>query len=287
MKTRVVTMREKIIASAASAALVASMVVCAPSVAFATIDESLSSIAATCDEIYVVMGSQTNMSNYFNPDPQGGDQVSHVDYKITSGDDIASINKHTGMLTATSTGQVVVTAYLTGIATPTGNKNNPCVTTSVSDTITVNITSTSTYGYQGVGNTIKMTSPSVESFSGNNTTGWTNILEASSPASDDCYYFTIEMTNGFKDYNTALSFAGINAGNIYVQNANGTSTTSLAANNQSDVFIESVNNTTKTVEVGVDKSLVTAAGTKLVFASGFRGNSPSNTLGTTITFVIN
>lgn len=285
MKTRTVSMREKIIASAASAALAASMVVCVPGMAFATYDTG--SITPVSTSLEVVAGSQTDLSKFFSYKTTGGDGVCHVDYKITGGSG-ATVNKHSGILTATSAGDVTVTAYLTGIAQPAKEPNNPCNSTEakVSSSISVKINSTSTYGFQGIGgNAIKMTSTAVDSVAGNDAEGWTNYLAASTPI-DGYYHFTIQMTNGFKDHNTPLAFAERNKNNIVLKDSDGEIIDTLSAKNNTGVKIDAVDSGSKTISVSVSTALVTSGNTRLVFESGFVGNNDKNTLGIPVAFVI-
>lgn len=285
MKTRAISMREKIIASAASAALAASMVVCVPGMAFASYDKG--SITPSSTSLSVVAGSQTDLSKLFTYKTEGGDGVCHIDYKVTGGSG-ATVNKHSGVLTANSVGDVVVTAYLTGVAQPQGVKDNPCDSTEAkaSSSINIKITESSTYGWQGIGgNSIKITSPEVTSVGGSDTEGWTNYLAASSPV-DGYYDFTISMNNGFKSYDGADEFAALNAGNVTLKKTDGTLISTLSASNDGGVVISEANSTNKTVTVSVSQELVSSGNVQLVFGAGFRGNNASNVLGTTVAFVI-
>lgn len=277
-------MREKIIASAASAALAASMVVCVPGMAFATIDATQSSVAVSTDQVInVTAGSQVDMTGYFKANAVSDDGQYHMDYKVTDGSG-ASINKHSGLLTATAEGTVTVTAYLTGIAQPQGIKDNPCNSNAVSNSVTVKVNAANAYGYQGVKNTIMITSPSVTAFSGSNEKGWTNTLSASTPT-DGYYMFTVKMNNGFKNYNTPALFAARNAGNITL-GIGGATVASLNGDNTGEIIIDSVDSDSKTVVVKVAADYVVPGMTELVFGEGFVGNNASNTLGTTVSFVI-
>lgn len=279
-------MRSKLVASVAAAAMAASMVVAVPGAAFATYDTG--SISANATTVNAHVGTQVEMADYFDWSASGGDGAWHVDYKVTDGSG-ATVNKHSGILTPTAEGSVVVTAYLTGIETPTGNKNNPCNSDEAkcSATVTVSVAAADAYGYQGNKNSIKMTSPAVASYAGSNSEGWKNVLSGSSSTiSGDYYHFTVAMTNGFKNYNTALSFAGINAGMIQMTDGVDSASATLNVLNAGDLYIASVDNDSKTIDVAVAKSKVSLGTTKLVFNSGFRGNNANNTLGTTVTFVI-
>lgn len=275
-------MRSKLVASVAAAAMAASMVVAVPGAAFATYDTGGIS-AKTTSAINTTVGSQVDMADYFTYSASGGDGAWHVDYKVTDGS-AATVNKHSGKLTASAEGDVEVTAYLTDIATPQQQPTNPCEETDVTATVTVHVNAADSYGYQGDKLGIKMTSPTVTAFSGSNSEGWINTVSGATET-DGVYYFTIAMNNGFKTYNTAKKFAARNAGNISVVTSSATAT--LDSENESVVFIDSVDINAKTIVVGIDSSAVATEGTQLVFASGFRGNNDSNTLGTTVTFSIN
>lgn len=271
---------QKLIASAAAALMAATMVVAVPGTALATYDSG--SITAAASTVNAYVGAQVDMSGYFTESATGGDGQWHVDYKVTDGS-AATINKHSGVLTPTAEGSVTVTAYLTGISTPQGNKNNPCKETTVSASTVVNVSASSTYGYQGSKLGIKMSSPTVSSFSGSNADGWTNVLSGAT-ATDDVYCFTVAMNNGFKNYSTADKFAKRNAGNISV--VTGSTTAVLNSDNSGNIFIKAVDVDSKTIVVGVKSAAVTAGATQLVFASGFRGNNDNNTLGTSVSFIV-
>lgn len=271
---------QKLIASAAAALMAATMVVAVPGTALATYDSG--SITAAASTVNAYVGAQVDMSGYFTESATGGDGQWHVDYKVTDGS-AATINKHSGVLTPTAEGSVTVTAYLTGISTPQGNKNNPCKETTVSASTVVNVSASSTYGYQGSKLGIKMSSPTVSSFSGSNADGWVNVAKGAT-ATDGYYNYTIQLNNGFKDFNTPGDFAAENSGNVEIQNETGTTVASLNSGNTGVVKIASTDTSTKTIVVSVDESV--SAGSKLVFTSGFHGNNAKNTLGTTVSFVI-
>ncbi len=271
---------QKLIASAVAAMMAATMVVAVPGTALATYDSG--SITATASEVSAYVGAQVDMSGYFTESATGGDGQWHVDYKVTDGS-AATINKHSGVLTPTAEGTVTVTAYLTGISTPVKNPSNPCEETTVSASTVVNVSASSTYGYQGSKLGIKMTSPTVSSFSGSNADGWVNVAKGAS-ATDGYYNYTIQLNNGFKNYYTADLFAGINAGNIELRDAAGNVSSTLSSKNTGDVKITSVDVDSKTIVVSVSAAATSA--TQLVFTSGFRGNNANNTLGTTVAFTI-
>ncbi len=259
-----------------------------PAMAFATpaTTGSINFLSASSTTLTVTSGQTATVGSLLGDPTVNGDEW-HYDYVVTSGTDI-TVNKHTGVVTASSVTAdttATVTVYLMSENAPTGNNGKPCTDFTVLDqeTVTVNVTATNTYGYQGNSMTLKMTSPTVTSFSGSNTSGWTNQLAASTPV-DGYYYFTVKLSNGFKNYNTAALFASRNAD--YVSVKNGSSYQYLQSSNTGNVTIDSVDNDTKTVTVKVASSIVTSGSTQLVFASGFRGNNNSNTLGCNIAFVI-
>lgn len=296
MMTQRMTMRRRIVASIASAALAMSMVVVAPMSALAA-DNTVNDLVAPGSTLNVVNGQVSLCSSDYLGDSypvkvqRMDEEAYHLDFKIDSSATNtcgASVNKHSGVLTTTSEGTATVIVNLVSGAKPSQNSGNPCTGFTVLDTETfmVSATVSSAYTYQGVNNAIKMTDPSVGTFSGNNTDGWTNQLGAISAASDGWYYFTVQMTSGFKNNNTADLFAGINDGNVKVKDSNNSVLATLDALNSGDVRVASVDNDTKTVVIKVASSIVSSGGNKLVFETGFRGNNVSNTLGTTVTFVI-
>lgn len=99
-------MRSKLVASVAAAAMAASMVVAVPGAAFATYDTGSIS-AKTTTAVNTTVGSQVDMADYFTYSASGGDGAWHVDYKVTDGSG-ATVNKHSGKLTASAEGDVEV-----------------------------------------------------------------------------------------------------------------------------------------------------------------------------------
>ncbi len=274
-------MRNRVVASAAAAAMAASMVVAAPGAAFATYDTG--EIHAKSEEaVSTAVGAQVDMADYFDYSASGGDGKWHVDYKVTDGT-AATVNKHSGVLTATSEGTVTVTAYLTAVKKQQ-IQVNPCKETEVKATVTVEIADKTTYGFQGADVAIMMTDPTPTLISGNNTVGWKNALSGVS-AVNGYYCFDMEMTHGFKDSDGADDFAALNAGNISVVK-NGVVIDSLTANNNTGVQIDAADSDSKTFTVAVSAKVATA-GAELVFGSDFRGKSAKNKLGTTVSFSIN
>lgn len=262
-----------------------------PAMAFATpaTTGSINFLSASSTTLTVTSGQTATVGSLLGDPTVNGDEW-HYDYVVTSGTDI-TVNKHTGVVTASSVTAdttATVTVYLMSENAPTGNNGKPCTGFTILDqeTVTVNVTASNTYGYQGNSMTLKMTSPTVSSFSGNNTSGWTNQLAASTPV-DGYYYFTVKLSNGFKSYNTAALFANRNAGNVTISDSAGSTSYSLATDNSGYVTIDSVDTNTKTVTVKVSSDVVTTGDTRLTFSSAFCGNNSTNTLGTTITFVIN
>lgn len=263
-----------------------------PAMAFATVPTT-GTFTLDATSVEVTSGTTANLQTLLKPTPNSdldGDEY-HFDYVAATGTTAFTVNKHSGVLTASTVGADTtgyVTVYLLAGDTPTSNNGKPCTGFTVlsSQVVTVDVKTSSTYGYQGNSMTMKMTSPTVTSYSGSNSTGWVNNLDASTPSSG-YYNFTVKLSSGFKSYNTALAFAGINAGNVTVTDGLGSNLATLNNTNTGNLIISSVDNDTKTVNLQVASSIVTAGDTQLVFGSGFRGNNASNTLGTTITFVIN
>ena len=261
-----------------------------PAMAFAApaTTGSINFLSTSATTLTVASGQTATIGSLLGDPTVDGDW--HYDYVVASGTGV-TVNKHTGVVTAATVAAdttVTVTVYLMADNAPTGNSGKPCTGYTVLDqeTVTVNVTATNTYGYQGNAMTLKMTSPAVTSYSGSNTSGWTNQLASSAPI-DGYYYFTVMLSNGFSNYNTAALFATRNAGNVTISDSAGLTPYSLATDNTGNVTVDSVDVTTKTVTIKVSSDVVTTGDTRLTFSSAFRGNNNANTLGTTITFVIN
>lgn len=277
----------RLVAFVAAICMVAAML---PAMAFAD-NATSGSFTLSSTALEVTSGSTGDVSSLVSSvsvSPSGSDY--HFDYVAADGTTAFTVNKHSGALTASSVSENTtgtVTVYLLAGSAPTNNSGKPCTDYTVlsSQTVTVTVAASSTYGYQGNNMTMKMTSPAVTSYSGSNSTGWVNQLGSVSAASDGYYYFTVKLSSGFSKYNTASSFAERNAGNIVLKNSAGT-IDSVSADNDGSVQIYSTDNSTKTVQVRVLASAATGSNVTLVFGSGFRGNNDNNTLGCTVGFVI-
>lgn len=277
----------RLVAFVAAICMVAAML---PAMAFAD-NATSGSFTLSSTALEVTSGSTGDVSSLVSSvsvSPGGSDY--HFDYVAADGTTAFTVNKHSGALTASSVSENTtgtVTVYLLAGSAPTGNSGKPCTDYTVlsSQTVTVTVAASSTYGYQGNNMTMKMTSPAVTSYSGSNSTGWVNVLAAQTPT-DGYYSFTVKSSSGFKKYNTATLFASLNAGNVAVKDALGQTQATLAQNNTGDLVIDSVDNDTKTIQLKVASSIITTGNSRLVFESGFHGNNASNTLGTTVAFVI-
>ena len=114
-------------------------------------DRAATTIVPTADDLSVAAGSTLNMYDKFTA--EGIDFTSqHLDFKIANTETdtgSATINKHSGVLTASSAGTVTVKAYLVNAAQQSGINTNPCQATTISATKQVTITPATAYGYQG------------------------------------------------------------------------------------------------------------------------------------------
>lgn len=219
----------------------------------------------------------------------------HMDFKVTSGTSVGSVNKHSGLFTALAPGEATVTAYLVEGDKPssgTGNQANPDGDVLAQNSLEVTVTNAIEYGFQGADITIKMQGTtlgdyenaysSVSYVSGDAETGYVNSL-GTLTADGDYYYFTVEMTNGFRDYNTPELFAARNANNVVLSTSDGNSP--LNASNTGDLTVVYTDQNSKTIAFAIAKSALVDQGEgSLVFESGFKGNNNNNSLGTTVTF---
>lgn len=265
-------------------ATVLSMAIAVP--AFAA-DATSGSIAECPTEMTVTAGSTVSLStNVKEGAVNPPDSDYHFDYVVTQGDKVvATVSKHSGQLVALSEGQATVTVYLMSGPTPDKNSGKPCTGRTILDQedITINVTATSTYGYQGTGgNAIMMTSPSVLSTALVNGEYVNEIDHSTLVSSGNRYLFTYQQTNGFRSYDGAAAYATRNAGNISLVDANG-QTVGILGDGTGAVSIESATHATKTIVVSVDAETIESGG-KLVFGSELCGNSDDNDLGCTVSF---
>lgn len=262
-----------------------------PAMALATVPTT-GTFTLDATSVEVTSGTTVDLSTLLNPTPNAdldGNEY-HFDYVASTETTAFTVNKHSGVLTASTVSEDTtgsVTIYLLDGNTPTKNSGKPCTGFTVlsSQVVTIDVTTSSTYGYQGNSMTMKMTSPTVTSYSGSNSTGWVNSLGSISAADDGYYYFTVKLSSGFQTYNTPASFAKLNEDNIVLKNSTGTIAT-LTKDNDTAVQVYSTDHSSKTVQVRVLASAVTGSNVQLVFQADFHGNNASNTLGCPIAFVI-
>lgn len=219
----------------------------------------------------------------------------HMDFKVTSGTSVGSINKHSGLFTALASGEATVTAYLVEGDKPssgTGSQANPDGDVLAQNSLEVTVTNAIEYGFQGADITIMMQSTtlgdyenaysSVSYVSGDAETGYVDNL-GTLTADGDYYYFTVEMTNGFRDYNTPELFAARNANNIKVLDSDGYDVAVLNADNTGLLTVYATNHNSKTFTLRMAKNGAPSNG-QLLFLDGFKGNNNDNSLGTTVAF---
>ena len=237
--------------------------------------------------VAVEAGNEVNLTPMFSVNDTNG--TWHVDYKITStdGTQYGSVNKHSGIFTGLAATPddttVTVTAYLQRGPAPTGNKNNPCSEAYLSKaSLTVEVTPTTTYGFQGTDNAVKMITPTVTSYSGSVAAGYKNIT---SPVvnKDGYYYFTFETIAGFRTYNTPEKYADYNKGNISVTNALGVSYT-LNGDNTGEITISDVNVNAQQITVKVAASAMPGARGTLNLSKNLKANNASRVLGADLAF---
>lgn len=275
---------KKLVTVATSVALVASMAVVAPVTTAVASETEVSSVTVLTTAASVDAGSQLQTAPFFSCTL--GDDSYHVDYTI-SDTTHATINKHSGILTATSAGVVTVTASIT--SGERGNSSSSicggadAVVAYGSMTVTINDAQVN-YTYQGVnGNTIKMISPTVSNVSGNDTTGYTNALDTLTPDSDGIIKFTYSQTAGLNNTSIA-TYLEKNASNIALVRNNGATIANVSADTNSVFYISDINSSEGTVTLAVNTEKLAPTSAKIVFASGLCGNNTSKNLGISVTF---
>ena len=220
--------RRKLISLFAAIVLAFSMTVIAPASAFAS---ATAVNAYSTDTVQTTMQGTVYMENEFYATDLDS-TTQHIDYTITSftrtdgGTSApASVNKHSGVLTPSAEGTVVVTASLVNHPQPTGMSENPCYSVTDPDSIistatkTVQISGTGTYGYQGNNLQVLMTSFSPAFVSLTNA-GYNNTLTGVT-ASGGVVSFNFTQNYGIGN-RTIAAYQTMNAGNITLTDASGT-----------------------------------------------------------------
>lgn len=231
--------------------------------------------------VTVEAGQQVDMSTYIKGTPTvpPGD-TGHVDYFIDPASSLASINKHTGILTANGAGTVTVKACL--VKGEAKQVQGLCGEEMAYATKDVTITAApDEYGFQGGSNAIHMLSPEVDIFSGNLQSGFVNrIYEANSIGG--YVYFTYETTTGFTNYDSPEAYTKINSGQITLT-ANG-KTYSLGDPDQAILTVSSLDSAHNQVTVRVAATYAKINSGTLTFHPDLRGNSDKRFLETTVSF---
>jgi len=176
--------RRKFVSLFAAFALTMSMVVVLPATAFAddppwtpgpgsATTGSFSPGSATVD---AVVGTPCNLLDTLTITGTNG--TAHRDFSVPAGNPVATINKHSGILTPLAAGVVTVTVCLTPDEAPNGVNLNPCWTPSLAvGTIQVTVSANSgSYGFQGNDQAIMLTSPSVLSWAPVTVTDPNNVV---------------------------------------------------------------------------------------------------------------
>lgn len=239
------------------------------------------SIAIRNQAATVEAGQQLDMNDFINLSRSTLPDVYHFDFMIEPSSSSASINKHSGILTANAAGTVTVNIYLIGSAIPTEGVKGLCDTSLAQASKEVTITTpVSEYGFQGGSNAIKMISPTVTSYSGDLATGYTNTIDEA-PETDGYVYFTYQTTTGFTRWATPERYTERNAGNISVKLGN---TTYTLGENQNVLSVSSVDQTNQQITLRVATTGLSSQTGTLTFDAGLCGNSDTRLLETTVTF---
>lgn len=272
------------------------------------------SFAFATKSISIPKGVQVPLEPIFNPEVSpSSTQPSHVDYGVISGGDIAKVTKHGGYFTATATGDVEVKAVFVKGEMPEPNPN-PDGTPVFPDgevlgtpaILKITVTSSETYGFQGGRNAIKLITTeqgALTGYASYNNVAYTPVsggtvylnsatdinnqegkLTAYGEGANAAYYFTIQMTNGFRTYNSPEKFAEINAYQVSFQKTGSDNQEYLNETNSGALTVVKTDMTNKTIVFKLMKSAIQNGSGTLTFDSGFRGNNASNTLGTPVSF---
>lgn len=319
--------QRKLVSLFAAIVLAFSMLGVAPMAAFATADSagsgelsaaeigtpdrSASTITATNTAANVAVGSTITMTvaaGHFSA-PGLDTSSQHIDYKITGTADggAATINKHSGVLTATSAGEVTVTAYLIDAPQQSGINTNPCDDEYLdSDTKTVTINTSTAYGYQGTGFQIYVSSPTVGSASINASGDtYTNLVSGNKTAGSTVEFIVYQnaglnqYSNGYNSWMGSYSspeaaYKALAGQYITYTDATGVTTTLSSATN--GFTVTELNSSSGYVKIAVPVgSLITGASSgtgTLHFGSGlhtFKNNNvtlTNKTLGVNVNFDI-
>ena len=176
-----------------------------PAAAFAT-TSTTGTLTLVQDSVEVSVGSSVALASLVTAEADADCHLDFVADEAASG--YFTVNKHSGTLIATATtdGLVTlptVTVYLLDDEKGSGNSGKPCSGFEVlaTQTITVSVAASEagSYGYQGSGFTIYLTSPSVTGTVADGT-AYTNTLEAQTVSST--VEFTFEQSAGGNQYDT-------------------------------------------------------------------------------------
>ena len=176
-----------------------------PAAAFAT-TSTTGTLTLVQDSVEVSVGSSVALASLVTAEADADCHLDFVADEAASG--YFTVNKHSGTLIATATTDGLetlptVTVYLLDDEKGSGNSGKPCSGFEVlaTQTITVSVAASEagSYGYQGSGFTIYLTSPSVTGTVADGT-AYTNTLEAQTVSST--VEFTFEQSAGGNQYNT-------------------------------------------------------------------------------------
>ena len=182
-----------------------------PAAAFATASTS-GTLSLLQDSVEVTAGGSTVLTDLVTVECDGDYHLDFVADEAASG--YFTVNKHSGTLVATAATDGLetlptVTVYLLDDEKGSGNSGKPCDGFNVlaQQTITVSVAASeaTSYGYQGSGFTIYLTSPSVTGTVADGTT-YTNTLEAQTAGST--VTFTYEQSAGLNQYSNFSSTWG-------------------------------------------------------------------------------
>ena len=211
------------------------------------------------------------------------DGTYHLDFAVTDGAESATVNKHKGQLTGVAVGTAYVTVYVVSGAAGQVN-TTPCSTALASTTLSVEVSAaTSTYGFQGNNQSIKLTNLVPTSVSGNNTDGWTNAL-GTLTTSGGVIEIDFTMSSGIGQYNIG-AFENLNGSYVSIVRNNGQVVATLSGE---DMEFDATKSTKTDIVMYIDATSLNLSGNyNLVFSSDFRaGNTTGDpkTLGCPVTF---
>lgn len=226
----------------------------------------------------------TNISQYVTITADG---TYHLDFAVTGGTKFATVNKHKGELTGVAVGTAKVTVYVVSGAAQSNNSSTPCSEALASTTLNVEVSAaTSTYGFQGNNQSIKLSSITPTSVVGNNQAGWTNALGTLTIA-NGALSIDFDMSSGIGQY-TIAGYEELNGSNVYLLAAG--SDTPVAYLSGEAMSLAQQGSSKTALTLNINSSALTSGTTyTLVFTSNFSaGNTNSSsvkTLGCDVKFV--